>query len=399
MVIKRVFCLFISLVMFLSLAACGTENETPSASHTNNTEDASESVTDFFPDVQKQNYQGETFRILGWTKSSYWYYSESLVDEENNQSVLGNTVYEMNTLVEDYLGITLEYVGSDESAIFSTVQSSAMAGDDLYQLCAMHPYYGYNSFITQNYALDFYELPDFDITQPYWNRNVIEALSLNDHAYIGLGDMCEYDVYMLYCNKDMLGDANLEVPYEKVRNGEWTLDEFFGMTANLYVDDGDGKRNNKDTYGFAALWDANGTAFVQGCDIYVATRNEDGALALSLYSDRLVDMYEKLYSWSKDESTYIWGFGDRLNENVTINFAEGQVYFTHATLGTHFLSVEFALGILPMPKFDNNQESYAHVNWGNNLIVPSSIHLDPNITMTCFNSAFPKHRMTVTWSN
>ena len=201
----------------------------------------------------------------------------------------------------------------------------------------------------------------------------MDRLSINGHRFIGLGDFCEYAINMIYCNKDKLTEAGRTVPYESVRNGTWTLDEFFALTSGLYADDGDGRRNNKDTYGFAAMWDANGSAFMQGCDIYVATRNEEEQFELSLYGERLETMYTKLYDWSKDESTYIWSFGNRTNESIKMDFLDGNAYFTHDKLCTLFLESEFALCMLPMPKYDTQQAEYRHVTWGNTIVIPSTV--------------------------
>jgi hypothetical protein len=57
----------------------------------------------------------------------------------------------------------------------------------------------------------------------------------------------------------------------------------------------------------------------------------------------------------------------------TVPFKNNQTYFTCGGLGTQFLDAEFTVGILPLPKYDTLQETYNHVNWGNNLIVPSTI--------------------------
>ena len=374
---KRLLALLLALTMLLPLAACGTNTEDPAATDGQSTEAATEAETGFFPSIEKTDYQGEVFRMVGFNTPGTWYFAESLSNEQGSVHVLNNTIYEMNTMVEDYLGISIEYEHVDTivtgGEVFDKVSPSVMSGDDDYQLCILHPYYSYVNFITQNYALDFQELPDFDSRQPYWNSEVMERLSINGHQFIGLGDFCEYSINILYCNKDKLTEADRVVPYESVRNGTWTLDEFFALTSGLYADDGDGRRNNKDTYGFAAMWDANGSAFMQGCDIYVATRNENDTFELSLYNDRLEDMYEKLYNWSKDESTYIWSFGERNNASVTMDFLDGNAYFNHEKLGTIYLEAEFALGMLPMPKYDVNQAEYCHVNWGNNIILPGTV--------------------------
>jgi hypothetical protein len=112
---------------------------------------------------------------------------------------------------------------------------------------------------------------------------------------------------------------------------------------------------------------------MQGCDIYVATRNEEDTFELSLYNDKLVDMYDKLLVWSKDESTYMWSFGNRTNSSVIVDFLGGTAYFTHDKLGTQYLESDFSLGMLPMPKYNESQPQYAHVNWGNNVVIPNTV--------------------------
>ncbi len=374
---KRLLAFTLAILMLLPATACGTTTDSPANSESPQTEATTETETGFFPDISKQDYNKTVFRMIGFEEPGSWYYAKEYSNEEGSLHVLNNTIYEMNTLIEDHLNVVIDYEQVTSivtgGEIFDAVQPTIMSGEDAYQLCILHPYYSYTKFITQNYALDFYSLPDFDVEKPYWNKDVIEKLSINDHAYIGLGDICHYSINMIYCNKDKLTEASRQVPYDMVRNGTWTLDEFFAITSGLYVDNGDGKRNNKDTYGFSALWDANGSAFMQGCDIYVATRNEDDMFELTLYSDRLVDMYDKLYDWSKDESTYIWNFANRTNESITIDFLNGQSYFTHEKLGTMYLEAEFDLGMLPMPKYDTAQPEYAHVNWGNNIVLPNTI--------------------------
>ncbi len=377
---KRMLAFFLAILMLLTFVSCGTNNETTNTQAETTADSTSvpeETETDFFPDVERSDYKKEVFRMIGFDAPGSWYYAEEYSTQQGSVHILNNTIYEMNTLVEEYLNVEIEYEQithvSTGGEVFDTVQTTIMSGDDIYQMCILHPYYSYTNFISKNYVMDFYELPDLDVDQPYWNKDVMEKLSINDHAYIGLGDICKYTVGIIYCNKDMLANAGMTVPYDKVRNSTWTLDEFFSMTTGLYSDDGDGERNNKDIYGFASMWDANASSFLQSSDIYIATRNEEGIFELSMYGDRLVNMYDKLYKWSQDESTYLWNFGNKYNTSVNFDFLNSQAYFTHGDLGTQFLSAEFDLGMLPMPKYDTYQEEYAHVNWGNNIVLPNTI--------------------------
>ncbi len=384
----RLTALVLATMMLLSATsavACGTDENpdkgSEASTNTSNSEGTStETVpeTVALPNVEAQNYNGATFHMIAHeVRAGTWYYSEEMISSGDKWDVLNNTIYEMNTMVEDHLNIEFTYENIDViprgDIMYATVLPSIMAGDDDYQLCITHPYHGVTPFITSNHSTDFYELTDLDLDREYWNRGVIDLLSVNGHAYIGLGDICKYGLNVLYGNRDMLEDAGRTVPYDKVRNGTWTLDAFTSLTAELYRDNGDGIRNNQDTYGFSAMWDINGSTFLQASDIYVFTRGEDNAFELSMYDERLINLYEKLFKWSDDESTYIWEFSQREDSTITMDFHDAQAYFTLEELGVNYLDAEFEISILPMPKYDTEQEDYAHVNWGNNIIVPSSV--------------------------
>ncbi len=366
---KRILASVLSVLLLLSATACAMNGDTEDTASTNQTQAATEEDTAFFPAIEKQDYDGATFRIIGEKTAGEWYYAEEYQSKSGNISVLNNILYEMNTLVEEYLNVTLEYeCGGDN--IYNLVYPSMMSGDDTYQLCVNHAHYDTPNFVISKTALDLYELEDLDLDQPYWNREVIETLSINGRAYVGFGDICFQNYNVIYCNKDMLANVNLAVPYADVRNGTWTLDKLASMTSNLYQDNGDGLRNNLDTYGYAGTWNSIGSGMLQAADIFVLTKNNEDEFELSMYSERLVNMYDKLYRWTQDESTWVWPYAapaDRIT-----NFKDRQSYFTGGSLNTTYLDSNIRVGILPLPKYDESQENYCHVNWGNNLVVPIS---------------------------
>ncbi len=377
---KKCLSILLAALMLLSTVSCATTDEgtDTTASLTDPAASELESETDIHPTVEKADYKGAEFRMVTLqNRPGEWYYAEEYLSSGENLHVLNNTVFEMNTMVEEYLGVELAYENLTDirtgGEVFDAVQPTIMSGDDVYQLCILHPYYSYNSFISQNYALDFYELDALDLSKPYWNGDVMDQLSINGHAYIGLGDLCRYTLDILYCNKNLLKDAQRQVPYELVRNNTWTIDEFTALTTGLYRDNGNGQHDNLDTYGFASLWDANASTFMQAADIYVLTRNEEDTFELSMYGDRLIDLYDKLLKWSQEDSTYLWNYANLYNPDQNMNFLDGNIYFTLDALGTQYLDADFEVGILPMPKYDVAQEEYAHVNWGNNLVLPTTI--------------------------
>lgn len=370
---KRVLSGLLAGLIFLSVSSCA--EPPPPPEETSPTEAPSEAVTEYFPSVERNTYD-QTFTMIGFNTPGDWYYAK-----ERTGSVLNDAVYEMNISIGDYLGVEMKYeqvTGPAGGGVFEAVRPHMLSGDDVYQLCILHPYYSYNSFISGNFAYDFYQFDNngcTDFTQDYWNKRVIDSLAINDHAYIALGALCSYTLNVLYANKTLLKRADMELPYDMVRDGSWTMDKFYSMTKDLYVDyDGDGKRNNNDIFGFAGLWDANGSAFLQAADIFVVCRNEENRFELSMNEGtKLVEFYEALYDWSQDESTYIWNYSNKANESVILPFLNNRSYFTLHALGTAFLEADFDVGVLPLPKYTKSQESYQHVNWGNNIVVPGTI--------------------------
>ncbi len=383
---KKLLAAVLACLMLISTVSCanlgdgketgdGTSGATGAA-----TVPETEAPTEFFPDVEEADYKGATFHMIAHESAiGAWYYAEEFLSGggDDKMNILNNTVYEMNTMVEDHLGIDFAYTNvttiTSADVVYHTVNRTMVSGDDEYQLCILHPYASVYSFVSKNSALDFYELEDLDLERDYWNLDVMESLSINNHAYIGFGDICNNNLFVLYCNREILEDAGRSIPYDKVRNNTWTFDEFAALTADIYRDNGDGIRNNRDTYGFTGLWDINGAAFLEAADIYVLTRNGEGEFELSLYGDRLINYYEKLYDWSRNGSTYIWEMSQWGDSTIAMDFHDGLSAITHWSLGGEYLDAEFEYGILPMPKYDVAQENYAHVNWGNNIVVPTTV--------------------------
>ena len=363
----RTLAAILAALMILPCVACAANDGDTSKTGDVTTIANAESDTSFFPDVEKRDYNGATFCLSGTDGKGSWYLADEYKSGDENINVLNNTIYEMNTLIEDHLNV--ELVSGSTAGV--PVETAIMSSDDIYQALVQHAYWEVAPYISRNFVMDMNELDALDFSQFYWNGDIIEELSINDHVYVAVGDICQSELHMIYTNKDLMSTANIKMPYDQVRNGEWTFDTMSAMTADLYIDDGDGQRNNKDIYGFAGGWADWGAVLPQASDTFVASKNSDGGFDLSLYNDRTVEFYEKVFNWTQDESVKIWFFGSPDSEHV--DFANNQAYLHGSTLGPQYLSVEFKLGILPMPKYEVSQENYSHVNWGDEILVPTTV--------------------------
>ena len=177
---KKLICVLLSLLMILPLAACSNSDNDVNSAVASAAGDATaneSSSGEPLPAVGKKDYQKSVFRMVGFNEPGSWYYAKEL-----EQNTLNDAVYEMNQVVENQLNVKLEYdyisVVSDGGEIFGKVSPYIMTGDDAYQLCILHPYYSYNSFITQNYAFDFYDLESMDLSRSCGMQTVLPSCRL-----------------------------------------------------------------------------------------------------------------------------------------------------------------------------------------------------------------------------
>ncbi len=363
---RKTLAILLAALMILPATACANGKDTDGNDPTTTGGNA-ETQHELFPDIEKQDYQGATFCMSGAKEDGSWYLADEYKTGGENIHVLNNTLFEMNTLVEEYLNVEL-LKGSTAGVPLDT---TIMSGDDVYQVHLPHAYWDVAPFINRNFVLDLNELDNVDFNQPYWNGPIIEELSISDHKYVAVGDICWSVLHMIYTNKDLMATANLKMPYDKVRNGEWTFAEFFSITSNLYQDNGDGIKNPEDTFGFAGALNDWGAVLPQSAGIFVATKNEDGGFDLSFYNERTVNLFDKFETWTQNESVQVWTYGKEAGK--TVDFKNQQAYMTGGILGPQYLNVDFEVGILPMPKYDLAQENYSHVNWGHELLVPTTV--------------------------
>ena len=87
------------------------------------------------------------------------------------------------------------------------------------------------------------------------DQQAVEQLSITDKLYFVCGDILYTDderTHMLFFNKDLIAENQLDDPYQLVKDGTWTLDRMYEMARAVAVDNGDGEMNvtTGDTWGF-----------------------------------------------------------------------------------------------------------------------------------------------------
>lgn len=229
--------------------AADNETSLPTASDTV-TEAETEYITHLSAGFEPIDYDGYEFTFITKSRAdakAWWYIDREDLDGE----VLNDAIFERNRTIEEAYGVTIEALYS--SNVKTDVPKYITAGDDAFDVmfCAID---NSSSFITGGYTLDFNEIENIDLDREWWDREIIRDWTINGRLYLLTGDISpsvNMRIYAMSFNKDMCNDLGIEYPYQKVLDGQWTLDYFSKFVRGINSDlNGDGKMDWNDRWGF-----------------------------------------------------------------------------------------------------------------------------------------------------
>ena len=366
----RLIALFLA-VLTLTTVSCGGE-ATPAETTQGDTETT---TSDSY--YRAVNYDGYEFTFLSPDQQ---YGCNVRVDiEEQSGEALDDAIYKRNRLVEDKLGVKIkEYQspngsgdwGTGQTALCNEIVTMVMAGDSDYD-AAYLPFRFQPAVITDGYLLDMRSVKELQFGEKWWDNAINDELTIYGKLYAASGplQMMTLDLtWALLFNQSIMDKRGMEAPYDLVREGKWTLDEFNKMVSGV------AELNGAESF----TWDSNGTAFYgianhtgspfaflfAAGNLLVSEKNNDYVFTGD--SERFLSTVDKL-------STIFSGEGNAYTENGGISTGKGYIYafnndralFCTAELKTtlELRSMKSDFGLVPMPKYDESQENYtSYVN-------------------------------------
>ena len=374
--IKVLALLLAALMILPMLAACGDTGET-----TDTTAGAeTEATTEKQPAVAKKDYDEEFTVIYCADTFNKGYF---FIEEEDRQAGndMDDKVYERMLKVEEYLGVDIiAENGGNFQEYTIPLKNAISAGDDSYQMVMTHVYMEVANLITSNYFRDFQDFESLQLEEDYWNYGLMDDLSINDKMYCGYNDFCLANCYLIGFNKDMVKEYANTIGdlYQQVRNKEWTIEKLVEYTSLVSRDNGDGKWDDQDTYGFACYAWVPLVSFQHAADIPIVKEGADGEFYVSPMVDnaeRIVALDELIYSFMNAESTYTW---NPFDGKPQLNLKSGRVMFeivsNYSLVATKEEDVK--VGVLPYPKWDKAQAEYKTLSWNGVLGIPTTVSND-----------------------
>jgi hypothetical protein len=286
--------------------------------------------------------------------------------EEETGEVINDTLYARNRAVEERLEVTIAPVRlEDYRDITTIIASSVQAGSDDYDLVLGQMFRTANDALKGLFA-DWNKMPYVDLTQPWYTKSIQDA-AVGDRLELINSDFCMsycQQTWLMLFNKTKLSDYGItENMYDIVREGRWTVDMLNNLTKDVYTDlNGDGTRDGEDFYGFAGtLGDCMLAAFMYGANTRLISLDKDNVISQPIMEERAVDLLTKM------SALFVTNTGSMKHANALSAtrrglFPKGNYLFEAMMVAdlTADAMREFSdeFGVLPLPKYDEEQKEY-----------------------------------------
>ncbi len=364
------------IVMLLAMfAACaetiGGENaetttpaatEAPTATDAPVTEPEETVVGD---DVPELDYKGEDIIILARNRD--WVADEIVVSDENG-TIINDSVYKRNSLVSARLGVNLVLQGvegTNNYAVRDQLQKYIESGAEDVDLVVNAAYVAASTQADGLYR-DLKSIEHLDLSKPYWSQGLNTAMEVGGAQYLCSGAiLLSYYrfIFVTFFNVDMFNDAGIELLYDTVEKGEWTLEKQFVLTEQLYKDNnGNGESDEGDIFGFMGNHDMIGVdGYWASCELPILTKDENGYYKYSLDLERTgkaIELINDLFWNNKGTMRVAHTSGDYEQDEIAQSFANEEA----AMVTLRLIECENDLvgmdnyGIVPLAKLDQNQQ-------------------------------------------
>ena len=379
--IKRLICIVLVLSFLFCIFSCsaatdpGTEDTSivPADDTSDEVSDTSAPEIVYEEDDLPEGLDLGGKKVVILSQGLNWKVNEICTDELNSE-VVNDSIYNRERFVEDRLQVEIDNVKTTDMG--DEIQKQVSSGEDTFQLYA-YSTVGFSKYVFDRILLDLYTLDNINLSKPWWSSKFNAEAEIDNELYFTTGSLSltlmQY-LFAVYYNKELVKDYEQKYPdlsrlYDIVNEGGWTIDKLISLSQDIYTDlNGNSEKDEEDLYGMGFQNGISIDSIWSSFDIDVLVPDGDGWFELSVNTDKLFTALEKIadFIWAS-EGCFRAGDADENLDDLAKKFADGTLLFMcnkMAEIESPIIrNMQDDYGILPFPKYDENQKeyySYAH---------------------------------------
>ena len=341
------------IAMLAGLASCGGDAPAADTTAADDTTDAVTTAAQ--PILPERDLGGKAFRFATYESNLPFFWAEKEIGD-----IINDAVYKAVSQTEEKYNFKYETIiyGTSNGEVESYINTTILAGDDAYEMVSGHDGIMWQLSLN-DYFVNMRENEYHHFDEAWWMTYANEELMVNGRQHVFSSYMSYKSLSAarcLYMNTALAADNKIEVPYQSVYDGKWTMDQYLSIVKDFYQDtNGNSERDAEDVYG----WTANKKLYcMQATYVNCYKEGKDGTVSLDFDREKLIDLTSKigevllsspggyLTGNEPDPKMFLNGkslfYCDVLNRMTTEEFRKGDVEYT----------------VLPLPKYDENQAQY-----------------------------------------
>ena len=315
------------------------------------------------------DFGGETLTFYSRKYNGAW--SSDLIVKEEDGTVVNNAIYKRNAKLSSLYSVNFEQIESGKRDCLDDFVKVISSGDSAVGAA----YLGLSDAATaaqRGYLLDMTQLDNINLEGEWWTQSLNKAWSIGGAQYFATGAITTIDdqaIRTMFFNKDIIAEHNLKTIYDLVDDNEWVYEKFFEYSEIAKKDDGDGQVSLTDTFGACAQNTLGFMLTMSSGEMLVGKDADDyPVIAATENATRFIDVVTYLTEKIAGNSAIYQGddqvIRDLFGNNQSLFYAE--VLMHAQTMRTNY---EINFGIIPMPKYNSEQENYYQYSTGRNTTV------------------------------
>jgi len=311
--------------------------------------------------LAEKDYAGEPFIVYAGAG-----YNESFATEENGEP-LNDAKFQMVRTVEEAYNVDISEYIVDFWGMNDGIRQLILSGDTTYDSYATMDMYAI-PLTMENCFIPLQNIESIQLDQPWWGDALSRELTVAGNLFYALPSINMHSFNNTSClmmNTRIAESLGIEIPYDDVFAGTWTIDDYLSYRGMATKDlNGDGVMDEADAYTYGTydirrqeqfFWFGFGGKYVD--------KDQDDIPYVTVYDNEkyleTVSMvYDMVYS-GNDRITQFLNLDDG-SLSTSGKFINGDIFITTAFFGSiaSARDMEDDFAILPLPKYDETQERY-----------------------------------------